>query len=182
MNKLFKTLSLLAVIAVLATACIPQIVDVAQAAPSAASYQAILGKPVNNKDVAEFIKSNDCTQSGPYQLCRPAGLALWSDADQIVQTAYLYVRSVDGFSAYAGELPAGLAPNDTMASVEVKLGQPREQHAPQAGWEPGLPDKQLFPDHIHYWAVYERFALTVIYNSPSANDRNATIHAILVNR
>src|SRR5688500_15213411 len=78
-------------------------------------------------------------------------------------------------------LPYGLTAQDTMASVEQKLGQPRVIYAPQAGWEPGLPDEGGSPDHAHYWAIYKRFGLTIIYNSPSPNDKGATIHAIRVN-
>lgn len=179
MNKLFKTLSLLAAMAFFAIACSPQI---AQAAPGAASYQGMLGKSVSDQDVANFIVSNDCTQSGAFQLCRPAGLALWTDADRVVKTAYLYLQSTDGFAAYKGELPLGLVSNDTMASVEYKLGGLKEVHAPQAGWEPGLPDEGSSPDHMHYWAIYKRFGMTVIYNSPSGNDKDATIDAILVSK
>ena len=75
-------------------------------------------------------------------------------------------------------LPYGLTTQDTMASVEHKLGQPRVTYAPQAGWEPGLPDEGSSPDHAHYWAIYKRFDLTIVYNTPSANDKNATIKAI----
>jgi hypothetical protein len=182
MNKLFKTLSMLTAIAFFAIACAPQIVSVAQAAPAEASYQAMLGKSVRDQAVADFIASNDCTQSGAFQLCRPAGLALWTDANQVVKTAYLYPSNSNGFVAYRGELPLGLAPNDTMASVEQKLGGLKEVHAPQAGWEPGLPDEGSSPDHIHYWAVYKRFGVTIIYNSPSPDDKNASIHAILVSK
>jgi hypothetical protein len=78
-------------------------------------------------------------------------------------------------------LPYGLTTNDTMASVERKLGQPRVPYAPQAGWEPGLPDEGSSPDHMHYWAIYKRFGLTVVYNTPFANDKSATVHAIYVN-
>jgi hypothetical protein len=60
------------------------------------------------------------------------------------------------------------------------LGQPKEVHALQAGWKPGLPDEGGSPDHFHYWAIYKRFGLIVVYNSPSANDKSATIHTILV--
>ncbi|RPJ23165.1 MAG: hypothetical protein EHM33_21705 [Chloroflexi bacterium] len=182
MNKFFKTLSLLAAIAFFATACIPPVVEVAQAAPAEVSYRAVLGKSTSDRDVADFISSNDCTQTGSFQLCRPAGLALWTDADQIVETAYLYVSNSDGFAAYKGALPLGLAPGDTMASVEEKLGQPKVAHALQAGWKPGLPDEGRSPDHKYFWAIYKRFGVTVIYNTPAANDRNATIHAILVNK
>jgi hypothetical protein len=75
-------------------------------------------------------------------------------------------------------LPYGLTTQDTMASVEQKLGQPRVTYALQAGWEPGLPDEGSSPDHIQYWAVYKRFGLTVVYNTPSASDKSATVYAI----
>ena len=84
-------------------------------------------------------------------------------------------------AAAPAPLPYGLTAQDTMASVEQKLGQPRVSYAPQAGWEPGLPDEGSSPDHMHYWAIYERFGLTVVYNTPSANDKSATIQAIYVN-
>ncbi len=182
MNKLFKILSLLAALAFVATACIPPVVDVAQAAPAEASYQAMLGKPVSDQSVADFLAGNRCTQAGAFQICQPAGLALWTDEDRIVKTVYLHLDNSEGFASYRGALPLGLIQNDTMADVECKLGQPKELHAPQAGWEPGLPDEGGSPDRMHYWAVYKRFGLTVIYDSPSPNDKNANIHAIVVNR
>jgi hypothetical protein len=182
MNKLFKTLSLLAVIAFLAVARVPPLVDVAQAAPAGINYEATLGKSVNDKSVTDFIASNNCAAAGQFQLCQSAGLALWTDNSQIIKTAYLYVNPSNDVPAYKGELPLGLAASDTMASVEQRLGQPVEVHAPQAGWKPGLPDEGSSPDHMHYWAIYRRFGLTVIYNSPSADDKNATIYAILVSK
>jgi hypothetical protein len=78
-------------------------------------------------------------------------------------------------------LPYGLTSQDTMAMVEQKLGQPNVTFAPQAGWQAGLPDEGSSPDHMHYWAVYKRFGLTIVYNTPSASDKNATIQAIYVN-
>lgn len=75
-------------------------------------------------------------------------------------------------------LPYGLTMQDTMASVEQKLGQPRVMYAPQAGWEPGLPDEGGSPDRLHYWAIYRRFGIVIIYNSPFPKDRGATIHAV----
>src|SRR5690349_20563119 len=78
-------------------------------------------------------------------------------------------------------LPYGLTMKDTMATVEQRLGQPRVASAPQAGWEPGLPDEGGSPDYMHYWAVYERFGLTIVYNTPAARDKSATLNAIYVN-
>ena len=177
MNKLFQTLSMIAALALFAVACSA---PVAQAAPSAANYQAVLGKPVSDNSVADFIASNKCSSVSDFQLCRAAGMALWIDPAQKINTVYLYTQGEDGFAAYKGVMPFGLASRDTMADVEQKFGQPVVVQAPQAGWTPGLPDVGSSPDHIHYWAVYERFGVTIVYNTPFANDKNATIHSILV--
>jgi hypothetical protein len=75
-------------------------------------------------------------------------------------------------------LPYGLTAQDTMTTVEQKLGQPRVTYAHQAGWEPGLPDEGSSPDHIHYWAIYKRLGLTIVYDTPVANDKSATVHAV----
>ena len=85
-------------------------------------------------------------------------------------------------AAAPSALPYGLSMQDTMASVEQKFGQPKVVQAPQAGWTPGLPDAGSSPDRIHYWAVYERFGVTIVYNTPFANDKNATIRSILVTK
>lgn len=180
MNKLLKTLSLFAAMAFFATACIPPVVEVAQAAPAEVSYQDMLGKSVRDRDVADFIASNNCVQTVRLRLCQPAGIVLWLDSDQIVDSVYLYVSNPGEFSTYKGELPLGLAASDTMTEVEQKLGQPELDYAPQGGWEPALPDEGYSPGHIHYWAIYKRLGVTVIYNTLAANDKNATIHVILV--
>lgn len=186
MNTFFKILGWLAVFAFSAAACsvveIPPILDVAQAAPAEAGYQTTLGKPVSDRIVADFIGSNSCKASGSFQLCPSAGLALWADEDRVVETAYLYLSNSGNFTPYRGELPLGLERTDTMMDVEEKLGQPVVVYAPQAGWESGLPDEGSAPDRIHYRASYSRFGITILYNSPSPNDKNTGIHAILVSR
>ena len=96
----------------------------------------------------------------------------------VAAVAFAQVRQVSA----AVSMPYGLTMQDTMATVEQKLGQPAVTFAPQAGWEGGVPDEGGSPDHIHYWAIYKRFGVTVVYNSPSAADKNATIYKILVNR
>ncbi len=191
MNKLFKTLSILAAIALFITACGAQAVQAQSGEPAApavpgapkdATYETVLGKSVTSNDVADFIASNNCTPAGEFQLCPSAGLALWADADQTIRTAYLSISNSDTFAPYRGELPLGLAADDTMATVEQKFGHPRDIHMLPGPWEPGLPDEGSTPDHFHYWANYKRFGLTVIYNSPSADDKEATIYAILVSK
>jgi hypothetical protein len=185
MNKRFHILMILAAIALFVTACGAQVAQAQsdeKAAPEAAAYEAVLGKSLSDQDVVDFIASNRCSSTGQFQMCEAAGMALWSGDDQKVETVYLYPNKSDQFQAYKGALPLGLSANDTMASVEEKFGQPKVQHAPQAGWEPGLPDESGTPDHIHYWAMYNRFGVTIVYDSPSAADKSATIYAVLVSR
>jgi hypothetical protein len=109
-------------------------------------------------------------------------MVLAVDSAQEVQNVFLYPGDSEGFTAYQGELPFGLALTDTMEMVEEKLGYPIEIHAPQAGRVPRLPDEGITTDHFHYTATYQQFGLTVIYNTPSASDKNATIYAIQVNQ
>jgi hypothetical protein len=185
MNKHFKTFSILATLALFISACGAQAVQAQpeeQAAPQAATYQTVLGKSMSDKEVADFIASNNCSSAGQFQICNGAGIALWTGSDQIVETIYLYPTRTYDFGAYKGELPYGLVPDDTMANVEQKFGYPKVEHAPQAGWEPGLPDAGGTPDHVHYWAIYKRFGVIIVYNSASAQDKAATIYAILVSK
>jgi hypothetical protein len=187
MNKSLPILTLWVFIAValFATAfgaLVAQAKPAVQAAPNAATYETVLGKSLNDQDVADFIASNRCSGAGQFQTCNAAGLALWVGQDQKVETVYLYPNKIAGLGAYTGKLPLGLSVRDTMASVEDRFGQPKVEHAPQAGWEPGLPDESGTPDHVHYWAIYKRFGVTIIYDSPSAMDKGASIYAILVNK
>ena len=96
----------------------------------------------------------------------------------VLLAAAFGLQSQPASAAPAASLPYGLTMQDTMADVERKLGQPLVASAPQAGWEAGLPDEGASPDHFHYWAIYRRFGLTIVYNSPSAEDKSATIDAI----
>ncbi len=115
-------------------------------------------------------------------MCPSIGLAFWVDSSRRVKTVYLYASESSLNAAYKGELPFSLTMHDTMAIVEQKFGQPKEVHASQAGWEPGLPDKSGTSDYTYYWAAYERFGVTIVYNTPSANDKTATIYAILISK
>ena len=95
------------------------------------------------------------------------------DASGIVRNVYLYLHNRDGFTPYKGELPFGLKFYDTMGSVQHKLNRQR------IGQE-GRPDESAVPDHFHYWAFYREASITIIYNSPYA-DEDATIYAIILN-
>ncbi len=184
MNKLFKTLSILAAIAFLSTACGARAVRAQtenKAALKEASYAPMLGKPLASQEVADFLAANNCAPAASFQLCKSVGMAFWMDNQQVIKTAYLYLNPTGGFKPYQGSLPYGLTRFDTMVSVQQKFGQPVEVHAPQAGWEPGLPDEAGSPDHLHYWAIYRRFGVTIVYDSPGA-DEDALLYAILVSK
>src|SRR5262247_1049399 len=99
MNKRFQILSILATLALFATACGAQVVG---AAPNAAAYDAMLGKSLNDQDVANFIASNHCSSTGQFQLCNAAGIALQVGQSQKVEIVYLYPNKTDDFSAYTG--------------------------------------------------------------------------------
>lgn len=185
MNRSFPILSILVAIALFATtygALVVQAYPAARAIPKAATYENVLGKSLDDKDVADFIASNKCSPVDQLQVCSAAGMALVMDNNKKIDSVFLYPENANGFAAYQGQLPFGISFADTMESVEAKLGHPVEIHAPQAGWVSGLPDEGFSPDHFHYNAIYRRFGMTVIYNSPSAADKNATIYTILVNK
>lgn len=139
-----------------------------------AVYQSILGKPLTDEAVTDLINANSCSSADQFLLCQTAGLALWTDPNRVVETVYLYVNNADGFAPYAGELPYGLKFYDTLGAVEYKLQR-------QGFGNAGLPDTAATPDHMHYRATYHQAGMTILYNSPFA-DEDATIYAILVSR
>ena len=180
MTKLFRNFSLIAVITIFITACSIQTVQARPGEPvtsKAVTYQSVLGKSLTDKDVVGFIANNNCSSEKQFQLCKDAGMALWINASQIVQMVYLYAGNVDGFRRYRGKLPFDLSFYDPMWKVEDKL---KDSNADNTIQHSGLPDETGSPDHVHYWAIYNRLNMTVIYNSPEA-DKDAYIYVILVN-
>jgi len=69
---------------------------------------------------------------------------------------------------------------DPMWQVQQRLSNLNDEDQATA-WTTGLPDEASSPDHIHYWAVYKELGMTVIYNSPGA-DEDAYIYAILLSK
>ena len=180
MHKFFKTLNLLLMIIFCISACSLQAVQAqpgAQSVPTGISYQVLLGKSANDADVIKFIASNNCVLIGPLEACKEKGLAIWIDSTQIVKTIYLYSGGEDGFNRYHGKLPFDLTFYDPMSLVEDKLKKFETSDTLQ---QAGLPDAGSTPDHIHYWAVYKRFGIAVLYDEPFA-DEDGYIYAILVN-
>jgi len=178
MNTSTKTFTLLAVLPLLIVSCqlqAKQAQPQEQLAQKVAPYKALLGKSLADREVASFIASNNCSSAAQFQLCEQIGVALLIASDQIVKTVYLYLNNSEGFGPYQGELPFGLKFYDTMGAVEYKLKR-------QGIGNAGLPDSGDAPDHLHYWANYQQANLTVVYNSPSAEDEDATIYAVVVSR
>ena len=181
MNTLIKTSGICAAISLLIGGCAGQPVRAEPAeadAAAAVSYQVVLGKPLDDMEVVNFIATNHCLPAAGFQLCKDAGVAFWTDDSQIVKTVYLYAGNSSGFRRYRGQLPYGLSFYDPMWQVEEKL---RDLNADDILQQLGLPDEGVSPDHMHYWAVYRRFGLTVVYNSP-ARDEDAYIYAIVVSQ
>jgi hypothetical protein len=179
MNKPYKSFCILAAMTLFITACSIQTVQAQpeeQNTSKAVTYKAVLGESLTDKNVLNFIVNNNCSSANQFQLCQDVGMALWADSDQIVKMVYLYSGNTDGFKRYRGELPFGLTFYDPMWRVEEKL---RNQNADDSLEQTGLPDEASSPDHMHYWTVYKRLGMTVIYNS-SAADEDAYIYAILI--
>ena len=173
MNALLKVFGLFSVISLLIGGCAAQPEQEEQVASKAATYKSILGKSLSDVAMAEFLASNECSSANHFLLCQSAGMALWIESNQVVETVYLYLNNDEGFSPYQGELPYGLKFYDIMGGVEHKL----RKHGLGNG---GLPDEGATPDYLHYWATYQQVGMTIIYNSPSPEDEDATIYAILL--
>jgi hypothetical protein len=181
MKKSYEAHMILAVLSLFITACGTKSLSAQTEEYSpqkSVPFEVVLGKPVTDDAVTEFIVNNNCSPAEQFQLCKDAGIALWADSDQIVTTIYLYSGGTDGFKRYRGELPFGLTFYDPMWRVQEKL---RDLNADGSLHQAGLPDEASSPDLIHYWAIYKRFGMTIIYNSPFA-DEDAYIYAIVVNK
>lgn len=181
MKTLLKILGVCLIMSLFSSACSLQVIQSESAEgdlPKAVAYQSVLGKSLNDKDVTDFITTN-CSPANQFQLCNGFGIALWTNADQIVKTVWLYSSKADGFERYRGDLPYGLSFYDPMWRVIEKLSiVEAADGAEQIAWL-GLPDETSSPDRVHYWASYKRLGMTVIYDSPGA-DEDAYIYAILV--
>ena len=178
MNVFLSRLRIFAVLPLLMVSCSLQTVPATpeeQAVSSFVPYKDLLGKPLTDQVVTDFLASNNCSSSAQFQLCEDVGVALLISLGQTVESVYLYLNNTEGFAPYKGELPFGLKFYDTMGAVEYKLKQKGVGSA-------GLPDSGDSPDHLHYWATYQQAGMIVIYNSPSAEDEDATIYAIHVSR
>jgi len=177
MSRLFKTIHFLAAIAFLVAACSTQFSQgetVSQNKNETITYQSVLGKPLNDQVVVDFMSRYYCSSAARFQLCESAGVALLIDSNQVVETVYLYLNNDEGFLPYKGDLPLGLKSADNMGTVVNKLKR-------QGVGNAGLPDQGTSPDHVHYWATYKQVNMTIIYNSPGT-DQSANIFAVLVNR
>jgi len=169
MRKLYWYCLTLVLLTPFLTSCIAQSV---RAASKPAPYEALLDQALTDQDVIHFIAANHCSSVERLRLCKEIGLVLGVHSNGVVETLFLYLENTDGFTAYQGELPFRLKINDSREAVEAKL---KEQRVGT-----GMANEEGVFDRTHCWATYYAAGLTIIYNSPSANDKNATMHAIIV--
>jgi hypothetical protein len=181
MKKLYKAFHLLVMFPFVIAACRLSTVPAPteeQSAEKDMSYAVVLGKSMIDNAVIEFIVDNNCVPANQFRLCKDVGMALWINSDQVVETIYFYAGGIEGFKRYRGELPFGVTFYDPMWRVQEKL---RNLSTDDSSYDAGLPDETSSPDRTHYWAIYRRLGLTIIYDSPSA-DQDAYIYAILMNK
>ena len=176
MNTLIRLFGIFAALS-LVSGCVGRPINSEQQEQPASKkivYQSVLNKPVTDTAVIDFITTNHCSSVDHFQFCKEVGIALWVDPNQVVETVYLYVNAEDDVQPYKGDLPYGLKFYDTQSAVEYRLKK-------QGVGNAGLPDEGSSPDHLHYWATYKQAGLTIIYNSPYA-DEDATINTILISK
>jgi len=181
MNKFFKTLTVIGFIVLVGVVYVAQVVQAKPLEqPSAApNYQALLGKPLNDQYVADFMAANHCSTVVQYQICGSTGIALEVDRDQKIKTVFLFPGRSETFAAFHGELPYGLHWTDSMAVVEQKLDVTSNTHYMN---QAGLPRESGTPENIRLWVNYPQAGITIVYNTQSADNKNATIHAILMTK
>jgi hypothetical protein len=175
MNVLLRILWILVAISLLVSGCAALPARAGHdehAVRETAVHESLLGKTLTDNEVTEFLASNHCSTADQFLLCTTAGMALWIDSNQAVETIYLYLNNSDGFAPYQGELPYGLKFYDTMGAVEYKLNR-------QGIGNAGLPDSGATPDRMHYEAAYHQAGMTIIYNFPFP-DEGASISAIVI--
>ena len=177
MTKGRKSLVVFFSLVLFTVACSTTSTSTVKAEPAA--YQAVLGRSATEDMVLDFLAGNECVAAMQFQVCKPAGIALWLDSGQIVKTVWLYANNAEGFNRYRGKLPFGLTFYDPMWLVEEKLSAVEVAESSQVAYESGSPDEGSSPDHLHYWAVYERLGLIIIYDFPYA-DEDAYIYAVVV--
>ena len=182
MNKNYPLFSIVVVIVLFAIAfgtLVVQAEHLERPASLVPNYHRMVGQSLADKAVADFIAANHCTSANQYQLCEATGIALAMNGDRTIKTLVLFPGRTNGFAAFRGELPLNLRWNDSLASVNRKLGVSPDETFLQ---EAGLPNESGIPENIRLWAVYEEAGVTVIYNTLSADSQSASIHAILITK
>jgi len=176
MNRLIKFFIVLSVIVLLSAVYKVQTTQ----ASVPVDYQLALYASLDDQSATGYFVAHNCSVTGDFRLCPESGLAFQVDDVGLIRQVYFYIQQDNGFSPFSGKLPFDIEVSDTMADVQHKLGHPMVPQMPMLGWELGLPSHGGTPDHIHYWAVYEQYNLTIVYNTPLADDLNASIYIILI--
>lgn len=176
MSKLSKRLFPFIAILLFLSACSPQKVRTSQPAQKSFPYMDLFGSSLNDQALTDLLTTNHCVHATQFEFCKEIGLAFWLDSGQRVREIYLYLNNTDGFAPYRGELPLGLKFYDTLGAVDYKM---RSMESESSTTVNAVNYEGSSPDHIHYWIHYKPYGVTVIYNSPFA-DEDATIYAVVV--
>jgi len=80
-----------------------------------------------------------------------------------------------------GKLPYGLSFYDPMWWVEEKLRNLSDDDELPRTRGDGISYEGSSPNHLHYWTVYKRLGMTVIYDEPFP-DEDVYIYAILISK
>jgi hypothetical protein len=133
-------------------------------------YDLLLGKTIDDDEVASFIIDNRCSLSMMHYSCRNIGVELSETTSGRMVSVFLFAEGADKYHEYQGALPENITWTDQRAGIEQMLGEPDELGGGEG---------------IEVWASYNpgsfsRYDVTITYNTFDLNDRQARMHHILI--
>jgi hypothetical protein len=177
MGLLYRYVYLVVAITISMTACSARSVQNHQTGDDVSKSplsDLFMQKSVTDKAILDFLAANKCHRLNQFQMCEEIGMTLETNANQVIESVFIYLKNTESFNTYKGELPFNLELDDSRETVESKLRQQRVGT--------GVPNERGQFDRTHCWATYYSAGMTIIYDSPSADDRAARMHAIVVTR
>jgi hypothetical protein len=82
-----------------------------------------LGQPPKALKVYDASFPIEIMGESPYLNARDTGTAFALTAEHVIKTVFLYAQGVEGFSQYAGALPADLTFSSSRKDVRIALGE-----------------------------------------------------------
>jgi hypothetical protein len=158
--------ALLACVAVTA----PGVAEDPKLALSHKSLTSVLGKDHLSKELFDLRESLGegpeayYSPLGPcfYHSWKRHGTSMSFNAENRVETVFLYSKGVDGFGQFGGELPHKIQFNDTRKTIEEKLGKPDSTGS-------------VTGKRSCFWTKYRKLGILVTYRSADPDDNQNTI-------